>query len=100
MKLISVNIEGRKHWDLLDPFFDTEQSDVICMQEVWQTDAERFAAQRSMHYAFAPMLLKHVDDSDPSSPLEPWGVAMFSHVPLSNVRIEYYYMAQPELVLE
>ncbi len=33
MKLISLNIEGKKHFDKVLPFLDKENPDVICLQE-------------------------------------------------------------------
>ena len=38
MKFISLNIEANKHYDTIYPFFEKEQSDVICLQELLEED--------------------------------------------------------------
>lgn len=40
MKLVSLNIEGNKHYERFIPFLEKENPDVICMQEVLEEDFE------------------------------------------------------------
>jgi len=42
MKLITINIEGSKHLETVIPFISTELPDVLCLQEVCETDCLKF----------------------------------------------------------
>jgi endonuclease/exonuclease/phosphatase family metal-dependent hydrolase len=97
MKLISLNIEGRKHWDVVDPFFEAEPADVICLQEIFESDAKSFADRFSMAYVFAHMLVKVRDASARDPAYEKSGIALFSRGPLKNVRLEVYHAANEGL---
>jgi len=55
MKIISVNIEKRRHLDSLKRFFQQEQADVICMQELDKQDLALFAEVTGLPYSFTPM---------------------------------------------
>ena len=60
LKLVSINIETNKHYQTVLPFLDTENPDVICLQEA----PEQFAHElqnRGYQTAYAPMLLKETD---------------------------------------
>lgn len=50
LKLISLNIEGDKHWRRLLPFLDQERPDVVCLQELFQPDLDRLGAFTTIHY--------------------------------------------------
>jgi hypothetical protein len=45
MKVISLNIEGNKHYELVLPFLHTENPDVICLQEVLEDDVNMFFSE-------------------------------------------------------
>lgn len=91
MKLISLNVEGSRHWPLIDPFFDLARPDVICLQEVFEEDAARAAGRLGMAHAFSPMTLRHYDFSDENTPLRPFGIAILSRDPLRDVREQKYH---------
>lgn len=55
MKIISVNIEAKKHLDKLKAFFEAEKPDVICMQELCKTDLAYFSKVTGLAYAYTPM---------------------------------------------
>jgi len=93
MKLISLNIEGAKHWSLVDPFLDAQQADVICLQEIYEEDAKQHAETLKMQMAFAPMVFYPDVTTNTNRKL---GVAMFSRAPLNNVAIQNYHMPNPE----
>jgi endonuclease/exonuclease/phosphatase family metal-dependent hydrolase len=82
MKLISLNIEGRKHWERINPFIETELPDVVCFQEIFEIDAKGFADRFSLHYAFMSMVVKEGEQQ---------GVALFSRCALANIRLVTYH---------
>lgn len=60
MKIISVNIEKRRHLDSLKRFFQQEQADVICMQELDKQDLALFAEVTGLPFSFTPMCKNEV----------------------------------------
>lgn len=84
MKLISLNIEGARHFDTVIPFLEHESPDVIALQEIFEKDIERIAAL-GYHTAFLPMTYKSLDNT---SCLE--GAALFTKAPHHTVVRTYY----------
>ncbi|TSC62586.1 MAG: endonuclease/exonuclease/phosphatase [Parcubacteria group bacterium Gr01-1014_48] len=87
-KIISINIETDKHHDTVLPFLHREQPDVVCMQEIYSHEAERYQYELGMRGLFAPMNLcvsRHIKGA-----LHVEGVAIFSKHPVSNVSIALY----------
>lgn len=82
ISLVSVNIEGRKHLDLVLPFIRTRKPDVLCVQEICKQDLPAFedAVGATGHFA-------------PKSFVEKWGdeqgTALFTVLP-HTARIEWY----------
>lgn len=98
MKLISLNVEGSKHWDLIDPFLDKELPDALCLQEVFENDATHLAERLDMHHVFAPMMLRNPEFKEPEPPELPFGVAMLSRTPFANTATyEYHSTGNPLL---
>ncbi len=87
-KIISINIEKDKHHDTVLPFLQREQPDVVCMQEVYGNDAERYQYELGMKGIFGPMTLcpsRYVEGA-----LHVEGVAIFSRHEISNVKVALY----------
>jgi endonuclease/exonuclease/phosphatase family metal-dependent hydrolase len=93
MKLISLNVEGDKHWDRIGPFLDKEQADTICFQEIFEEDAVACAARLGMEYIFRPM----VTDIRHDGAVAKFGVAILSRLPMSDIRSEDYFSPSSEL---
>jgi len=55
LKLVSLNIEGSKHLDLVLSFLEREAPDVVCVQELFESDAPLFESRLGMEHAFAPI---------------------------------------------
>ena len=55
LKLISLNIEGRNHLDLVIPFLQTAAPDVVCLMELYEMDLERFRSALGAEIFFVPM---------------------------------------------
>lgn len=96
MKLISLNIEGSKHLDRVLPFLASTPTDVLCLQEIFERDAVTLSEHLEMGYTFSPMLLAQYKREEGEA-WEPFGIALFSNLPLSNVQAQEYWSPQPEL---
>lgn len=84
MKLISLNIEGNIHFDRIIPFLENERPDVICVQEIFEADMERFTA---LGYTgtFLPMTQKDLNGT-----LSLLGIASFSRTEHTTTQSFYY----------
>jgi endonuclease/exonuclease/phosphatase family metal-dependent hydrolase len=94
MKLISLNVEGSKHWTLIDPFLNSQQADVVCLQEVLEEDAARLADMLNMRSVFAPMFLR---PNEGSPVYEKMGIAMLSRSSMENIMVQNYHLPDQEL---
>ncbi|MFA7309641.1 MAG: endonuclease/exonuclease/phosphatase family protein [Candidatus Paceibacterota bacterium] len=54
-RLVSLNIEHSKHLDLVVPFLISKNADIVCLQEVRESDIADIAATVGARYIFAPM---------------------------------------------
>jgi endonuclease/exonuclease/phosphatase family metal-dependent hydrolase len=97
IKLISLNVEGSKHWDRIDPFLDDQNADVICLQEVFEEDLLHIEQRLRMLSFFAPMTLRHYDFSDERSPYKKMGIAILSRLPILATKTQYYHASAQEL---
>ncbi len=80
MKLLTVNIEGHKHLDLVTNLITEEQPDVICLQEVFESDVLRIqqafdqpSQLVTMHSANAVVLN---ENEYGIAPMGNWGIAI------------------------
>lgn len=89
LKLISINIEGHKHLDLVLPFLREQKPDVVCLQEVYEPDFNMFAEALDMKGHFAPMTLIQLDKK--TGPRLPWGIALLTKLPFTDMRGRYYF---------
>lgn len=84
LRLVSINIERAKHLDVILPFIEKENPDILCIQELREQDVPLFV-QPGYDHIYAPML-RHPADGEPSV----IGVGIFSKHALSEKRAEYY----------
>lgn len=96
MKLISLNIEGNKHLDRQVPFFKAENPDVLCLQEVFETDFEFFKKELGMEGAFVPMHRSRLFFEE-GQPFVPLGLAILTKCRQKDVKVNYYWKTQDEL---
>ena len=61
MKIISLNIEMFKHYDLVLPFLKKENADVVCLQELLETDFEKFQTELGMQGFYKPIEYIYAD---------------------------------------
>ncbi|MEX0917600.1 MAG: endonuclease/exonuclease/phosphatase family protein [Candidatus Paceibacterota bacterium] len=60
LSLVSLNIEGRKHFDTITPFLKQEQPDVFCVQELCKQDVSYFEAVLDAPGTFMPLAISNV----------------------------------------
>lgn len=82
IKLISLNIEGDKHFETVIPFLLGENADIICLQEVYEKDLDLLKEKLEYgNFFFAPMTVKENNI---------WGTATLSRHPLTLLQKTYY----------
>lgn len=90
LKLISLNIEEDKHYDLVLGFLHREQPEVVCLQEVPETFLPMLIEQGYI-CSFAPMFTsKYIAEKTLI------GVAIVSKIPFVKT-VNYYYQNQPAI---
>jgi endonuclease/exonuclease/phosphatase family metal-dependent hydrolase len=85
MKLVSLNIEKDRHYDLVLPFLTAQSADVICLQEIPESYVPTIE-KLGYQVTFAPMThfpMRHGT--------EKIGIAIASIHKPSNVVVSYYY---------
>jgi endonuclease/exonuclease/phosphatase family metal-dependent hydrolase len=97
MKLVSLNIEGNKHYERIFPFFKKENPDVLCLQEVLEDDmsflGEKLEGMKGIFYPFSYTTSKH--PSYESMYGKKFGVAIFTREePVSSGY--FYYWGKEE----
>jgi len=92
LKLISINTQGDVHLDLVLPFLEKEEPDILCMQEVFEKDFLQLQNKFSMDGLYAPTMLVGSRDDEKKLNLE--GVGMLSRLPTTNKSAEYYYKSR------
>jgi endonuclease/exonuclease/phosphatase family metal-dependent hydrolase len=97
MKLISLNIEGDKHLGLVVPFLEKERPDVLCLQEVFESDALNMAQKLKMEYAYTPMTLRKSFSPERDSEPQSHGIAILSRTEFTNVSCETYFASSEDL---
>lgn len=85
MKLLSLNIEGKKHLELVLPFIIKEQPDVLCIQEILEESIPLFEAKLGMKAIYAPMAYDLITHEGGLA-----CVALFTKQAVQNPLIEYY----------
>jgi endonuclease/exonuclease/phosphatase family metal-dependent hydrolase len=99
LKLLSVNIEGKKHLNKIVDLIERVQPDVICMQEVFEDTIEELNANFGGEVFFSPIVLKTKDGIDKTEeelargPFETvrFGTMILSRLPVSNATEDYYF---------
>lgn len=97
MRLISLNLEGHKHFEAQLDFFKRERPDILCLQEAFEPDVECFSHELGMKFLFASMCTKKYTDLESGDPAQ-MGVAIFSTEKISASRENYYAGSRSEVV--
>ena len=56
LKIISLNIQEDRNFTRIIPFFQKEQADILCLQEVFQVDLPYLETQTQMQSYFVPKM--------------------------------------------
>lgn len=81
LQLVSVNIEGRRHLDLVTAFLQRERAEVVCLMEVHERDVALLSAELYPYTVYAPNVVMGQDDSR--------GVAILSQLPIISSSAYY-----------
>lgn len=93
MKLISINIEGSQHLDLILPFIIKESPDVLCLQEVFKMDLHRFEELGYICH-FHPLTIFATDGTRREH-----GIALCSKTEITNIDSLYYLDFETQLLV-
>lgn len=93
ISVVTLNIEGDKHFDRFAPVLSRVNPDVVCLQEVFAADLPGIAIRLGFsmqQYEFLPMTT--IDKENPYSinPKGPWGVAVLSNIDHDDFSHLYY----------
>ncbi len=88
LKLISLNVERRKHLDRVIPFLKREEPDVFCLQEVCEQDLSRLESETGASSIFALAGLHPADHLERGTLMV--GTGLFARLPVTNASVSYY----------
>ncbi len=93
MKLISLNIEASNHLDRVLPFLQQESADVVCLQEVIDTDVEALKKSLHMDGVYVPAVYINIGNK-PEDTLLPIGthegtMILFNEEPKNILLLPY-----------
>lgn len=101
IKLVTINIEGDKHFDRVFPFLQLQQADVVCLQEVFEADLELFTVQLGGTISFAPLTNMTLANQVDHAPRGLWGIAIWLRDGLQARAITtHYYRGDAKQALE
>ena len=87
IKLVSLNVERRRHVDVVENFLARQNPDVVCFQELAEADVDRFKnAIGAASHRFVPM----TRELELGGSTIVHGLGIFSRVPLMRVDAFYY----------
>lgn len=89
LKLITLNIEGRKHLSTVLNFLKSEDADIICLQEIFKEDFEMIKSELSMNAAFFPMSNRSVPNEHYDQFYGVWGICILCK--LDNIKFDSFY---------
>jgi hypothetical protein len=98
LKLVCINIERSKHLDLVLPFLEREQPDVVSIQELLERDIPRFESIAGPCHAYCVNCL-HPGDPPERGPF-PEGNGIFSRLIPQTSIAEVYGGSETEIPLQ
>ena len=97
IRFASINIEGHRHREAVVSFLRDFKPDVVCFQELFENDISFFEEALRMTCSFFPTMQWNPDVGNSESTSCPEGVGIFSSLPVSNVRKDFYYKSNANL---
>lgn len=97
LKFLHLNIEAKKHLNQIISFLEKKDFDVLCLQEIFESDAEMLAKKFGMHLYMGKFLLRKGDAK-----------AILSKIPFTKTKehflwgkdIRYHYSIEDFSLLE
>ncbi len=96
IRIVSVNIQEDLHIDKITKLLEKEAPDVVCMQEVFQSDLEHFEKTFSMKSVFAGRAFR-LSPMNPHLPEKLCGNAIFTKKKILSTNTYYYYKSSEEI---
>lgn len=100
MKIVSLNIEGNRHYDRIIPFLHQEDFDVICLQEVLMEDIPRitkeFPSMISLYKPFTSFDSSHENHKTMNGKI--FGTMILSKIP-GSLGCHYYWGSETQAML-
>lgn len=92
LRLITLNIEGDKHFDQVFPFLHEQTADVVCLQEVFEADLHLFTETLGGSIHFRPLTNMTLEHQDNHAPRGLWGIAIWLRdgLPAEKINTHYY----------
>jgi exonuclease III len=90
LKIITLNIEGRKHLDKVIPFLKKEKPDVICLQEVFKKDLNLFKKELNIKGKFFPMSDRSKINKHYNQFFGVWGIIILTNLKNTGFKKFYY----------
>lgn len=87
IRLVSLNVERRKHTDAVAGFLKEHRPDVVCFQELAASDVSRFA---TVLKCGSPLFVPLTREKEPFGEFVVHGTGIMSALPMTNSRISYY----------
>lgn len=91
LRLASINIEGDKRLEAVVSFLKKFRPDVSCFQELTEPQVAFFEKALGMKGYFLPMTRFFAMADDRASPVVPFGIGLYSTLPMKEVKYKYYY---------
>lgn len=89
ISLVNLNIEGGRHLERVRNFIEEIKPDVVCLQEVLESNFKSFEKNFGMSGLYAP--LTRLPEDYKRDRGEIVGTAIFSRLPIKEKKSEYYY---------
>lgn len=88
--LLSLNVEGSKHFTTVLPFLEANRTDVVCLQEVFEADMPAIQKAVGCDGVFAPMWTKNRVTPLAQEARGVQGVAIFTRLPHAQAAAQFY----------
>jgi len=90
-KLITLNIEKNKHLHTVVPFLKKEKPDVLCLQEVYDSDFEKYKEASGLDGVFIPMFKGISRLTENTDPNVVQGIALLTNFPNNGIKATTYF---------
>lgn len=97
MKVLTLNIEGDNHFERVLPFLQTENADVVCLQEVFKADLPAIQEALQSKAEFFPLATVTSDNNVRLTPNGEWGIAIFTQHPIQHASHHLYFQPSTQL---